>query len=66
MSLVGYGNGWIIPDGYYTIKSPDSDMFLNVAVNGYNQDYDGAGITLWNGTDDSTQTFRIQRTAKGT
>ena len=66
MSVVGYNNGWIVPDGYYTIKATDGGKILNVAVDGYNNDYEGVGVTLWNDTKDITQTFRLQRTERGT
>ena len=66
MSVVGYNNGWIVPDGYYTIKATEGGKLLNVAVDGYNNDYEGVGVTLWNDTKDITQTFRLQRTERGT
>ncbi len=66
MSLVGYGNGWIIPDGYYVIKASRGGQSLNVACSGYNTDYDGVNVTLWQETSDVTQIFRLQRTERGT
>lgn len=66
MSVVGYTNGWIVPDGYYTIKATEGGKLLNVAVDGYNNDYEGVGVTLWEDTGDITQTFRLQRTERGT
>lgn len=66
MSVVGYNSGWIVPDGYYTIKATEGGKILNVAADGYNNDYEGVGITVWNDTQDITQTFRLQRTERGT
>lgn len=66
MSLAGYNSGWVVPDGYYTIKATEGNKLLNVAAVGYNNDYEGVGITLWTDTKDITQTFRLQRTARGT
>lgn len=66
MSAAGYANSWIIPDGYYTIKAGEGETVLNVAVSGVNNDYEGVGITTWQSTGDVSQTFRIQRTERGT
>jgi len=66
MDAVGYGIQWIIPDGYYTIASADCGMNLNVAVTGANSDYEGVGLTLWDKTEDVTQSFRLERTERGT
>lgn len=66
MSAVGYGIEWIIPDGYYTITSADYGKNLNVATTGVNNDYEGVGITLWEATEDVTQSFRLERTERGT
>lgn len=66
MSAVGYGIEWIIPDGYYTITSADYGKNLNVATTGVNNDYEGVGITLWESTEDVTQSFRLERTERGT
>ncbi len=66
MNAVGYGTDWVIPDGYYKIRAGEGGKMLNVAMDGTNNDYDGIGITLWDDTDDITQTFRIERTERGT
>lgn len=66
MDAVGYGEEWVLPDGYYKIKSTDGGKLLNVAVTGMNNDYEGVGVTLWDNTDDITQTFRVERTERGT
>lgn len=67
MDAVGYSAQWVVPNGYYKIKSAvDTGMLLNVAVDGVNNDYDGVPVTMWKGTDDVSQTFRIERTARDT
>ena len=66
MDAVGYGEEWVLPDGYYKIKSTDGGKLLNVAVTGMNNDYEGVGVTMWENTDDITQTFRVERTERGT
>lgn len=66
MDAVGYGTEWIVPDGYYKIRASEGGKLLNVAVSGMNSDYEGVPVTLWEGTDDITQTFRIERTERGT
>lgn len=66
LDAVGYNTDWILPDGYYTITSADSGLALNVASTGANTDYEGVGVTVWEATDDITQTFRIERTERGT
>lgn len=66
MSAVGYGMQWIVPDGYYTITSADYGKNLNVATTGVNTDYEGVGVTLWDATEDVTQSFRLERTERGT
>lgn len=66
MDAVGYGEEWVLPDGYYKIKSTEGGKLLNVAVTGMNNDYEGVGVTLWDNTDDITQTFRVERTERGT
>lgn len=66
MNAVGYGTQWIVPDGYYKIRSSEGDKMLNIAMEGANRDYDGVPVTLWNDTNDITQTFRIERTERGT
>jgi len=66
MEAVGYGSEWIVPDGYYKIRASESGKMLNVAMDGANNDFDGVGVTLWQDTDDITQTFRLERTERGT
>lgn len=67
MDAVGYSAQWTVPNGYYKIKSAvDTGMLLNVAVDGVNNDYEGVPVTMWKGTDDVSQTFRIERTARDT
>jgi len=66
MTASGYGMQWIVPDGYYTITSTANGKNLNVAADGANSDYEGVGITLWDATEDVTQTFRLERTERGT
>jgi len=67
MDAVGYTAEWIIPDGYYTIRASETeDCVLNVLADGPNRDYEGLGVTLWRNTDDITQSFRLERTARGT
>lgn len=66
MDAVGYGEEWVLPNGYYKIKASDGGKLLNVAVTGMNRDYEGVGVTLWDNTDDITQTFRVERTERGT
>lgn len=65
-TAMGYGMQWIIPDGYYTISSAATGMNLNVAATGVNSDYEGVGVTLWDATNDVTQSFRLERTERGT
>lgn len=66
MNAVGYGTQWVVPDGYYKIRAAEGGKMLNIAMDGANNDYDGVPVTLWNDTDDITQTFRIERTERGT
>ncbi len=66
LSAVGYGDKWILPNGYYKIKNSVGGKMLNVACSGMNSDYDGVGVTLWDNSEDITQTFRIERTERGT
>lgn len=66
MDKVGYRAEWIIPDGYYTIRQADSAMVLNVLADGPNRDYEGLGVCLWNATADVSQSFRLERTERGT
>ena len=66
LDAVGYDTSWVVPNGYYKIKSVGNGKLLNVAASGMNSDYEGVGVTLWEGSDDITQTFRIERTERGT
>lgn len=70
MDKVGYRAEWIIPDGYYTIRqagpNADSAKVLNVLADGPNRDYEGLGVCLWNATGDVSQSFRLERTERGT
>lgn len=66
MKAMSYGTEWVLPDGYYKIKSHESGKMLNVAVDGKNRDYEGVPVTLWDNTNDVSQTFRLERTEKGT
>ncbi len=66
LSAVGYGDSWILPNGYYKIQNSVGGKMLNIACSGMNSDYDGVGVTLWDPSDDITQTFRIERTERGT
>ncbi len=66
LDAVGYSVDWTIPDGYYTITSENNGKALNVASSGANTDYEGVGVTVWDATGDITQTFRIERTERGT
>lgn len=66
LDAVGYSIDWILPDGYYTITAADSGKALNVASSGANTDYEGVGLTVWDVTGDITQTFRLERTERGT
>lgn len=66
MQAVGYGADWVIADGYYKIRASEGGKMLNIAMDGANNDYDGVPVTLWDDTDDITQTFRLERTERGT
>ncbi len=66
MEAVGYGTEWVIPDGFYKIRAHESGKMLNVAVDGKNHDYEGVPVTLWAETHDVSQTFRLERTERGT
>lgn len=66
LDAVGYDTSWVVPNGYYKIKSVGNGKLLNVAASGMNSDYEGVGVTLWDASDDITQTFRIERTERGT
>lgn len=70
MDKVGYRAEWIIPDGYYTIRQAGVDKnsarVLNVLADGPNRDYEGLGVCLWNATADVSQSFRLERTERGT
>lgn len=66
LDAVGYETCWVIPNGYYKIKAVGSGKLLNIASSGMNSDYEGVPVTLWDESDDITQTFRIERTERGT
>ncbi len=66
LRAVGYNCQWIIPNGLYKITSTSNDQLLNAAFDGMDNDYEGVGVTLWQDTSDITQTFRLERTARGT
>jgi len=67
MDAMGYTAEWIIPNGYYTIRSAENKTnVLNVLADGPNRDYEGLGVTLWQDTGDISQSFRLERTERGT
>lgn len=66
LGAVGYETSWVVPNGYYKISAVGNGKLLNVAASGMNSDYEGVGVTLWDSSDDITQTFRIERTERGT
>ena len=66
LGAVGYDTVWVVPNGYYKIQAVDGGKLLNVAAYGANSDYEGVPVTLWTASDDITQTFRIERTERGT
>lgn len=67
LDAVGYSSEWIIPDGYYTIRTADgSNMVMNVLADGPNRDIEGLGVCVWTDTGDISQSYRLERTEKGT
>ncbi|MGN1409693.1 MAG: RICIN domain-containing protein [Eubacteriales bacterium] len=66
LDAVGYETCWVLPNGYYKIKEVGSGKQLNIASSGMNSDYEGVPVTLWDPSSDITQTFRIERTERGT
>ena len=67
LDAVGYSAEWIVPDGYYTIRAADgSDLVMNVLADGPNRDIEGLGVCVWADTGDISQTYRLERTEKGT
>lgn len=66
LDAVGYETSWVVPNGYYRIRAVSNGRLLNVAASGMNSDYEGVGVTLWDESDDITQSFRIERTERGT
>lgn len=67
LDAVGYSAEWIVPDGYYTIRTTDStDMVMNVLVDGPNRDVEGVGVCVWSDTGDISQSYRLERTERGT
>lgn len=61
----GYSPEETIANGYYTIVN-ENGKYLNVNSNGANSDFEGVGVTLFKGTGDITQLFRVERTERGT
>ncbi len=59
MAAVGYGKQWIIPDGYYTISTVTGGKRLSSSAT-------ETTVTLKDITDDATQSFRLERTERGT
>ena len=67
LDAVGYSSEWIIPDGYYTIRTTDgTGMVMNVLADGPNRDYEGLGVCVWTDTGDISQSYRLERTERGT
>ncbi len=67
LDAMGYSSEWIIPDGYYTIRTTDeTDMVMNVLADGPNRDYEGLGVCVWTDTGDISQSYRLERTERGT
>ncbi len=66
LSAVGYDSSLTVANGYYKIEATDGGKLMNVAADGMNSDYEGVPVTLWTGSDDITQTFRVERTERGT
>lgn len=67
LDAVGYSSEWIVPDGYYTIRAADgTDLVMNVLADGPNRDVEGLGVCVWSDTGDISQSYRLERTEKGT
>ncbi|MBR5446510.1 MAG: hypothetical protein IKV57_10315 [Clostridia bacterium] len=67
LDAVGYSSEWIVPDGYYTIRSADeSGLVMNVLADGPNRDIEGLGVCVWSATGDISQSYRLERTERGT
>jgi len=67
LDAMGYSSEWIVPNGYYTIRAADgSDLVMNVLADGPNRDIEGLGVCVWSGTGDISQTYRLERTERGT
>ncbi len=67
INAVGYSSEWIVPDGYYTIRSAgEGGLVMNVLADGPNRDYEGLGVCSWTATGDISQTYRLERTERGT
>ncbi len=67
INAVGYSSEWIVPDGYYTISSAaPGGLVMNVLADGPNRDYEGLGVCSWSATGDISQTYRLERTERGT
>ncbi len=60
MAAAGYGKQWIIPDGYYTIASAANGKNLNAVGSG------NSAVTLNDASEGSVQSFRLERTERGT
>lgn len=65
LDAVGYSAEWIVPDGYYTIRM-NGDLVMNVLADGPNRDYEGLGVCTWQSTGDISQSYRLERTERGT
>lgn len=67
LDAVGYSAEWIVPDGYYTIRmGGGSGLVMNVLADGPNRDYEGLGVCTWQETGDISQSYRLERTERGT
>ncbi len=67
INAVGYSAEWIVPDGYYTIRAAAGEnLVMNVLADGPNRDYEGLGVCSWHHTGDISQTYRLERTERGT
>ena len=67
LDAMGYSSEWIVPDGYYTIRTTDgTGMVMNVLADGPNRDYEGLGVCVWTDTGDISQSYRLERTERGT
>ena len=54
-------------EGYYAIAlTADPSWQMNALMSAENSDTDGLAVTLWGATTDSSQTFRFEKTGRGT